>query len=172
MSLKKDLVTGRMVGLALEEVVESHLVQGGRAGVCGEMAADPIRLDIGSGNHNRGVPADVSTNAALHLLVTGKPGLEFRWNGVDVRRGYSRRKADLRFARGLKQAGQDEGRSGLSSTFNKRAEGIDPFGSLLLVYVWNLVGESVNYHPSILASFRARVTFLGPEVHKMGFLSP
>ena len=42
-----------------------------------------VRLD----HHDCGVPADESSDPTLQMLIAGKVGLLFGWDGVDVRSG-------------------------------------------------------------------------------------
>src|SRR4051795_294989 len=83
----------RAVVLAAEEVVEPDLVQAGRRGERGQVAADAVGVLVGVDDHDGGVPADVGTDAALDVLVTGEPRLELGGDGVDVRGGDGGREA-------------------------------------------------------------------------------
>src|SRR5437588_6253357 len=57
-SLEEDLISGRAVVLSAEEVVEAHLVEACRGGVCREMTADPLEVMVRANHHSHRVPAD------------------------------------------------------------------------------------------------------------------
>jgi len=101
MSLKEDLVAHPGVVLAPKEVVEAHLVQGGGAGVGGEVPADRLGPGVGPDHHDGGVPPDVGANPALEVLIAGEVGFGVGGDGVDVRRGHGGRKVDVVFAGSL-----------------------------------------------------------------------
>ena len=84
-ALEVDVVAGVAVVLAAEEVVEADLVQAGRAGERGEVAADAVGVLVGSHHHHRRVPADEGADAPLDVLVAGEPRLGLAGDGVDVR---------------------------------------------------------------------------------------
>ena len=94
-TLDEDLVAEASVALAPEEVVEADLVERGRAGVGGEVAADALGAGVGPDHHGRGVPADVGPDPALLVLVAGEPRLGVGRDGVDVRGGDGGREVDL-----------------------------------------------------------------------------
>ena len=69
MALVEDLVAAPLPVLATEEVVETDLVQRGRGGIRGEVAADPGELVVGAQDHGDGVPPDQAPDPSLELLV-------------------------------------------------------------------------------------------------------
>ena len=75
MALEVDVVAGRAVVLAAEEVVEADLVERGRAGERRQVAADAVGVLVGLDDHHRRVPADEGADAALDVLVAGEPRL-------------------------------------------------------------------------------------------------
>ena len=102
----------RPVVLAPEEVVEADLVEGGRAGVGGEMAADGLRPDVGPHHHHRGVPADEGPDPPFEVLVAGELRLLVGGDGVDVGGRDGGREVDLLLAgpaRGSASAGTGPG---------------------------------------------------------------
>ena len=69
-ALDVELVAGPVGLLALEEVVEAGLVEPGRGGEGGDVAADAV---LGAPGHHRGrVPAVPRGDPALHRLVAGE----------------------------------------------------------------------------------------------------
>ena len=154
-ALEVDLVAGLAVVLAPEEVVEADLVERRRAGVGGQVAADPGRLGVGPGDHHRRVPPDVGPDAALHVLVAGEPRLPLGRDGVDVVRRDHRREADLQLPGPLEHLQHQEAGAGLPPRAGYRVERVDPLGGLLGVDVGELLGQAVEDHRSIFP-------FLGP----------
>ena len=84
-ALEVDLVAAARVVLALEEVVEAHLVQRRDGRVGRDVSADALARGLGARDHDGGVPADPAPVAALDLLVAGEFGLVVHVNRVDVR---------------------------------------------------------------------------------------
>ena len=82
-ALVEDLVAGTFV-LAPEEMVEAHLVKAGRAGIRGEVAADPREGVVGAQHHGGRVPADQATDPALDCLVAREGGLLLGADRVDI----------------------------------------------------------------------------------------
>ena len=82
--LEVYLVPVAMVVPAAEKVIESHLVQGGRRGVGGEMAADGRIAAVGADHHDHGVPAQNVADAALEVVAARERRLQVGWNGIDV----------------------------------------------------------------------------------------
>jgi hypothetical protein len=136
-ALDVELVAGAVPLLAVEEVVEAGLVQPGRRGEGGDVAAD---AEAGAAGDHRGrVPAVPGGDPGLHLQVAVELGLGGGRDGVDVI--------------GLQQLGQREtGALGvLQRTPHQvrgavRARGLGdgvqggrPFGGLLGVTVRELV---------------------------------
>src|SRR5439155_15920495 len=74
-ALDEDLVAVAAVGLAVEEVVEAALVEGGGRGVRRQVPAEAVVAAVGPGDHGHGVPADEGPDAALDVLVAGEPRL-------------------------------------------------------------------------------------------------
>ncbi len=134
-ALEINLVAGLPVGLAPEEVVEADLIQAGRAGEGGQMAADPLGRVVGPHHHDGGVPADVGPDAALDVLVAGEPGLLVGRDGVDVRRRDGGGKADLVGPGPLEELHEQEASPGLAVGVEDGIEGVDPFRRLLRIDV-------------------------------------
>jgi hypothetical protein len=166
-ALEVHLVPGHPAVLAPEEVVEADLVEGGRTGVGGQVAADGLRPDVGPDHHHGGVPADEGADPALEVLVPRELGLGRGGDGVDVRRRDRRREADLGVAGPLEHPHEEIARPVAAVDAYDVVEGGQPFGGLLRVDVGKLVGDAVEEHvpmlppgtprlPSLLATFRAR----------------
>ena len=149
-ALEVDEVPEAAVGLAPEEVVEADLVQRGRAGVGGEMAADALAAVVGPAHHGRRVPADVGADAALDVFVAGEPRLLVARDGVHVGGRHGGREVDLHGPGPLEQLHEEEAGPGASLGVDDGVEGVDPLRRLLGVDVGKLVRHSVEEHDSML----------------------
>jgi hypothetical protein len=94
MPLKVDLVAVVVCALAVQEVIERHLVQSGGRSIRGYVAADPVLDHVGPDHHGHGVPTDDALDPALDL-----PAARIRWfladgDCVDVRSVGRERNAD------------------------------------------------------------------------------
>ena len=145
-ALEVDLVPGAAAVLAAEEVVEPDLVEGGGAGVGGEMAADRLRLDVGPDHHHGGVPPDVGPDAALEVLVAGELRLLVGRDGVDIRRGHRGREADVGVAGPLQEAEEEVAGTGLAVDGHDVVERVEPLPRLGGVDVRELVADTVEEH--------------------------
>src|SRR5439155_25515611 len=90
-TLEEDLVAGRSVVLAPEEVVEADLVQARRRRVRRKVPADALVVMVRANDHRDGVPTDHAPDAELHPLVAGEVRLLLRRDRVDVARLRERR---------------------------------------------------------------------------------
>jgi hypothetical protein len=151
-ALEEDLVPGEPVVLALEEVVEADLVERGRAGEGGEVAADALRPLVGPHHHHGRVPPDEGPDAPLQVLVTGEPRLLLGRDGVHVRRGDRGREPDLQGTCPLQQLGHEEARSRLAVGVDDRIEAVQPLARLAGIDVGHLVHEAVEDHGAMLAA--------------------
>ena len=84
MALHAEDVAGVAFAGCAPEMIEAHVVQGGRTGEAGDMAAQIAGLAVGAHHHRHRVPADQRTDAPLHRVVAGAFGLHLRRDGVDV----------------------------------------------------------------------------------------
>ena len=155
-ALEEDLVARAAVVLALEEVVEAHLVERGAAGEGGQVAADALGPVVGPHHHHGRVPPDVGPDAALDVLVAGEPRLLVGRDGVHVRRADGGRETDLLLPGPLQQLHQEEPGPGLAVGVEDRVEGVDPLRRLLRVGVGELMRKAVEDHVSMR---RARQEF-------------
>ena len=121
-ALLEDLVSGRAIVLAKEEVVEADLVQARRAGIRREVTADPRVAVVRAQDHRDRVPADDASDAQLHRLVAREGGLLFRADRIDVARLGQRRQAQVELARALERAVEDELRAGASFVGDDRIQ--------------------------------------------------
>ena len=153
-SLEVHLITGRSVVLAVEEVIEANLVEGGRAGVSGEMAADRGRTGVGSHHHDGGVPTDVCPDAALDVLVAGKLGLAVGGDGIDIRRGHAGGKVDILCPGLLEQPHQQVSGPGPAVSLHHVVESVHPLGRLPCVNVVELLADTVEEHAPMLSLVR------------------
>ncbi len=72
-TLEEHLVAVATIGLAPEEVVEAHFVEGRRRGVGREVPAETVEPMIRTVDHDHGVPPDERPDAALDVFVAGEP---------------------------------------------------------------------------------------------------
>ena len=138
-TLEEDLVAGSAVGLAAEEVVEAHLVEGGRAGKGREVTADAGLAGVRPRDHDGCVPADVTANPSFEVLVAGEPGLGPGWDRVDVGARDGGREADLVGPRPLQQFHQQELGTRPAAGFDDGIEGVQPLCGLLRINIGQLV---------------------------------
>jgi len=153
-ALEVDLIAGLAVVLAPEEVVEPDLVQAGRRGVGGQVAADAFGVLVGPDHHHGGVPPHVGPDAALDVLVAREPRLELGRDGVHVGGGDGGREADLRLPGPLQQARQEVAGPGLAAGLDDGIEAVQPLLRLDRVDIGELVDEAVEDHASILSRGR------------------
>ena len=106
-TLHVEQVAGIAVSLAVEEVVEAHLVERRRACVRGEVPAETVEPVVGPVDHRHRVPAHERTDAALEILVAGEPRFLRRRDRVHVVGLHERRHRDALVARPLQQAGEE-----------------------------------------------------------------
>ncbi len=85
MTLPVQVVAGRPVVLASEEVVEADLPGVGGGSVGGDVATDPVEVLVRPSDHHHGVPANDAVEAFFHRQITGVGALVFGVNGVEVR---------------------------------------------------------------------------------------
>ena len=145
-ALEVDVVAGRAVVLAAEEVVEADLVEAGRTGERGEVAADSVGRHVGAHHHDRGVPADEGADAAFDVFVAGEPRLHLARNGVDVRRGHRGRERHLALAGSFEQSGQQVARADLAVHVDHRIERVEPLLGFTRVGVGKLMYGTVEEH--------------------------
>ena len=130
MALEVDLVARAPVVLAPEEVVEPHLVERGRAGVGGQVAADGLGADVGPDHHHRRVPADEGPDPALEVLVAGEVRLLVGGDGVDVGGRDGGREVHLLLAGPLEDPHQQVAGPGPPVDVDHVVEGVQPLGRL------------------------------------------
>ena len=148
MALDEDLVAEAPVALAPEEVVEPDLVEGGRAGVGGEVPADALGAGVGPHDHGGRVPADVGPYPSLLVLVAGKPGLGVGRDGVDVRRRDGGGEVDLLGPGPLVELHEEVARPGPAAGVDDGVERVEPLLCLARIGVGYLVTYPVEQHLS------------------------
>ena len=87
------------------------------------MAADADPGPLRAVHHDRRVPADPRPVAALHLLVTGEPGLRLGRDGVDVVGRGQAGDADATLAGALEQREHEVARPGAAPLVDRRRRG-------------------------------------------------
>ena len=144
MALEEDVVAAAGVVLAAEEVVEADLVEGGRRGVGGDVAAYSHARSLGAGDHDGGVPAQPAPVGALGALVTWEVGLVGDVDGVDVRRRHLGGNRDVLLPGLSQHTEQDVARAFGALVRDEGIEGLVPLLGLLWVVVGHLRQEAVN----------------------------
>ena len=147
-ALDVDLVAATGVGLAAEEVVETHLVERCRRRVGGDVPADTDPGALGAMHHDGGVPSDPASVAALDVLVTGEPRFQFGGNGVDIVRRGQRGQRHALFAGPLKQAQHQVSGTRRAGTRQQVVERLQPLRGLLGVDIGQVGGDTVANHPN------------------------
>ena len=142
-ALEEDVVTAAGVRLAAEEVVVADLVQGGRGGVGGDVAADADAGPLGAVDHHRCIPPDPVAVAPLDLLVAGEERLRLGGDGVDVVGGGQCREADVPLAGPAQQAQHEVAGPLLTVGVDHGVERVEPLLGFLRIGVGELRGESV-----------------------------
>ena len=125
-ALVEDVVAHAARVLAAEEVVEADLVERGRRGVRGEVAADAGAEVVGAQDHRHRVPAHHAPDAVLDALVARERRLLLGADGVDVARLGERRQADVELARALEEPVEDELGTVLAGRLDDRVQRVDP----------------------------------------------
>ena len=106
-TLEIDVIAAVAVVLAAEEVVEADLVEAGRTGEGGEVAADAVGVLVGAHDHDRGIPADVGADASLDVFVAGEPRFHLARDRVHVRGRHGGRERHLTLAGAIEQTGEE-----------------------------------------------------------------
>ena len=152
--LDEDLVTTARGVLALEEVVEADLVEGGGGLVRRDVAADLEALAVRARDHHRGVPPDEGTDAALDLLVAGEPRLPLGRDRVDVVGAAQGRDAHLLLAGALEELEHHVAGSGPAAVVDELVQRLEPLTGLVGVDVGKLGGEAlVDHHGALIRAF-------------------
>jgi hypothetical protein len=114
----------------MEEVVEAHLEQIGRAGVAGDVAAQLAIGLVGAHHHGQRVPAHDGGEPLLHRQIAGEHGLLLHGHGVHVGRVQAGLPAQ-RCARHARQLVEHEARALGAFGGHQGEEGLAPFGGFL-----------------------------------------
>jgi hypothetical protein len=102
-ALEINEVAQLSVVAAAKEVVVPDLIQGGRGGVAGDMAAQAVGDLVAIDHHGHGIPAADALDATFDRRVAGILRLLFRRNGVAVGCLSERRRREPRLAQGQDQ---------------------------------------------------------------------
>ncbi len=135
MALVEDLVATARVVLAAEEMVAADLVQGGGAGVGGDVTADGDTGTLCAMHSERGIPAEPGTVAALEIFVAGEVRLVLGGDRVEVVRRRDHGYTEVQFLGPLEQAQHDLAGALVTLCGHQFIEGFLPFGSFLRVSV-------------------------------------
>ena len=138
--LKKHQVAPMALAFGVEEVVEAHLEQVGRAGVAGDVAAEFAVRMVGAHHHRQRVPAHQGGDALLDRQITRKRGLVIDGDGVDIGRAQLGLPTDAPDA-GLRGKSVEDlpGARGAVGG-DQCGEGVTPFGCFLRVGVAGVGG--------------------------------
>ena len=154
-SLDEDLIAAARVGFAAEEVIETHLVERGRGGVGGDVAAYADAGALGAVHHDRGIPPDPAAVAAFDLLVAGKPWLQLGRDGVDVVGRGQGGDCHTLLARALKQAQHQVAGPGRAGAGQQVVERLEPFRGLVGVDIGQIRRHTVADDPDPIGFSRA-----------------
>ena len=158
-ALEEDLVAAAWVILAAEEVVQADLVERGRGGVGGDVAAHPDTWALGAVDHDGRVPADPAAVALLDLLVAREVGLLGGGDGVDVVGGQQGRKGDALGGGAFQQAQHQVAAAVRAGGFQQPVEGIHPLLGFLRVGIGQVGGHSVSDQSKVAGIVCAVVLF-------------
>ena len=138
-ALDVDGVAGQPIFFALEEVVEPHLVQRGRRGEGGQVAADSIGPLVGPHHHDCGVPPDEGPDAALDVLVAGEERLVGSGDGVHIRCLHRARQARAQLVGPVEEPAQQISAPLPARGADHRVEAVEPLAGFFGVGVGQLV---------------------------------
>ncbi len=125
----------------MEEVVEAHLEQVGRARVARDVAPELAVGGVGARHHGQRIPPHQRGELLLDGQVAGKRRLLFHRDGVDVGRDQFRRPGHGGMARQHRQLVEDEARTRRPFGGDERQEGLAPFGRFAGIGVAGRIGE-------------------------------
>ncbi len=142
--LEEDLVAAAPVVLAAEEVVETHVVQRGRGGERGDVAAHADPRTLGARHHHGRVPAGRVEDLALDLLVAGEERLVLRGDRVHVVRTAHFRHGDTLLPRALDEPEHEIAGPLTASLVDGGVEGVEPFLGLFGIKIRDLTRKAAN----------------------------
>ena len=160
-SLEINQVAIPGLGLRLQEVVKSDLVEGRGRGKSGDVSADPALNLVGPHHHGQGVPAHQALDAALHLLAARKGRLLTGCNRVLVGSGCGKGKVYAGSASRVQRKLLQQASGPLGATLGQyviqRIQPLPGFknfhsvGRLRLSHVW--FSPSMNAEPSMIVNY-------------------
>ena len=134
---------------AAEEMVEGHLVEGGRRGVGGDVAADAVFVAVGAHHHGHGVPADQALDAALDLAAARVGHLLVGVDGVDVGSVGGERQLDAVGVGMATQFAEQPADTGRTTGLQHVVQGFEPLpgfeGFELGGIRWGCISHESNY---------------------------
>ena len=95
-SLEVDDIAIALLGLGVQEMIESDFVERGGGGERRDVAADAFLNLVGADHHGQRVPAHQALDTPFHFLASREGGLGLRGNRVLVGRGRRKRKIQAR----------------------------------------------------------------------------
>ena len=135
MALEKDLVAARRIILALEEVVQAHLIERGSTRVGRDVATYANSWALCTVHHDGRIPADPAAVALFQFLVTRKLWLHGGWDGVDEVRGRQRRQFNALSGSALEQAQHQVACALRIGVLQQTIEGIHPLAGLFWIII-------------------------------------
>ena len=153
-TLDEDLVSAAGVVETLEEVVETHLVEGRRRRVGRDVTADADAGALCAVHRDGRVPADPRAVATLDLFVARELGLVLRSDRVDVVRGRDHRHAQVQLLRALEQAEHDLAATAMALRVDELVERLLPLARLLRIAVEGALGIRILVVHSHGGAFR------------------
>ena len=134
-ALKVHQIAAVLVGLAVEEMVEAHVIQGRRRGKAGDVTAQFGRLLVGVEHDGHRVPAHQRADAVFHFMAARRTFFLVQRNAVDVRRGRADRHIIARQTRMVDELVDDEMGAVGPFLFQHGLERLQPFLCLLRIVV-------------------------------------
>ena len=136
MALDVDQVR-TMLGLGTaEEMIEAHVVEGGRGGETGDMAAEIGLVAVGLDHHGQRIPADQRADAPFDGGVSWAFFLLGRRNGIHIGGGGGEGNMGACASRLVHQALQQEMGAFRPFPLQDSLQGIEPFAGFLGVAVF------------------------------------
>ncbi len=135
MALHEDQVATMRFGRRTPEVDEADVIQRGRRGEAGDVAAEIRVALVGAQHHRQRVPAHVGADLVLDGVVARRDDLAVGRNGIDVFGIGTVGLVDAGQAAEFDQALDEKVRALRAFLFDYRLEGVQPFAGFLAVGV-------------------------------------
>ena len=135
MSLEINEVAAVRIGLAVEEMVETHVVQSGCGSKTGDMPAKLGRIAIGIQHQRHRVPARQTADTVFQVLVSGGACFLADRDRVAIRRVRAERHARAGIARLVEQLPEQKTDTLRAFVFQDGLKGLQPLLRLLRIVI-------------------------------------